>query len=82
MIVFSNGQEVVKYFDELLRTWPTDSFRRRQPVSLLLLDINMPVLNGYETLLRVKQTFSEFNDKQGPDGPKVVRPMICYMSQM
>ena len=47
-----------------------------QPVSLVLLDINMPILNGLETLKLIKEQYSIYNKD------KLVRPMICYLSQM
>ena len=33
-----------------------------QPVSLLLLDINMPIVNGMEALKLIKQKFVELNN--------------------
>ena len=33
----------------------------KMPVALLLLDINMPILDGMETLVRVKQMFADYN---------------------
>ena len=41
----------------------------------MLLDINMPILNGLETLKKIKELF-ETNDEK-----KLMRPMICYLSQ-
>ena len=35
-----------------------------QPVSLLLLDINMPIINGLETLKLVKDKFKRHNTRQ------------------
>ena len=63
-----------------------------QPVSLLLLDINMPILNGLQVLLKVKEKF-ELTEKKlaeiesTEDQPastsklRVVRPLIAYLSQ-
>ncbi len=51
LVMFANGQEVVDYFDELLDDKNEIPI---QPVSLLLLDINMPILDGLETLRLVK----------------------------
>ena len=33
-----------------------------QPITLILLDINMPVLDGFETLKRIKEIFTEHNE--------------------
>ena len=58
-----------------------------QPVVLLLIDINMPILNGMETVPKIKKLFTEFNNfmREGPSvsGRKnlVVRPPILYFSQ-
>ena len=50
-----NGQEVVDFFDELFDGLNlSGSTTPRQPVSLLLLDINMPILTGMETLILIK----------------------------
>ena len=48
-------------------------------MALLLLDINMPVMGGHETLIEVKKMFKEFN--QSNRAKKLLRPMICYLSQ-
>ena len=81
--MFANGQSVVNFISKLLTDLQSDSDQgfeqMMQPVSLLLLDINMPVLNGYETLIKVKELFKQVNE----NNPKqqFVRPMICYLSQ-
>ena len=80
LVDFANGQEVVGYFTKILLQLPEERQQVVQPVSLLLLDINMPVLNGYETLKKVKQLFKDFNESSGPNEPLVLRPMICYLS--
>ena len=63
-----------------------------------MLDINMLILNGLETLEIVKEKFEKINEKLNrriaiemaftedaslPNPPhlKVMRPMICYLSQ-
>ena len=62
-----------------------------QPVRLVLLDINMPVLDGFETLKKVKEIFdahnARANDIEGDDSfptprPFVLRPFICLFSQL
>lgn len=45
---FRNGQEVITYLDQL----PEDA---RLP-KLIILDLNMPILNGTQTLLQIKKT--------------------------
>ena len=51
-------------------------------MSLLLLDINMPVLDGYETLKKVKQLFKDYNKNIDINSPMLLRPMICYLSSI
>ena len=80
LVDFHNGQEIVDYFEWTLNQISEIRNRVVQPVSLLLLDINMPILNGYDTLKKVKQLFKDFNDKRDPASPLVLRPMICYLS--
>ena len=53
--VFSNGQETVQFLDGLLNNIPKKELdgsncKPFQPIALVLLDINMPILNGFETL--------------------------------
>ena len=45
-------------------------------MALILLDINMPILNGLETLKLIKSRF-EAREEQ-----RLMRPMICYLSQL
>ena len=75
----SNGQEVIDYFDKLFQDINKKTQRPIQPVSLLLLDINMPILDGMETCKRVKMKFEEFN-KVNNDKSPIIRPLICYFS--
>ena len=45
LVIFGNGKEVVEFFDSILQH-PDEI----QPVSLLILDINMPIYNGMKAL--------------------------------
>ena len=45
-------------------------------MALVLLDINMPILDGLETSKLIKKRFSAY------DEAKLIRPMICYLSQL
>lgn len=68
--IFSNGQEVVEFFEQhLLKEMSAQKIDRTyQPVALLLIDINMPILNGMETVPKIKKLFTEFNNlmREGP----------------
>ena len=77
-VSLTNGQEVLDYIDKVLEdlTFDTAQPRVQQPISLILLDINMPILHGLETLPRVMHAFREINNKL-----PVLRPLICYLSQ-
>ena len=54
-----------------------------QPVALLLLDINMPVMTGIEALSIIKKKFKETNKELISKGRTelIVRPVICFFSQ-
>lgn len=86
LVLFSNGLEVVNYFTKILENIDVRREEKTvQPVSLLLLDINMPILDGFETLKQVKQLITVFNDKNetSMSSPctRVLRPLICYYTQ-
>ena len=52
---FTDGQGVIEHFEKILRELPEiKDGNPVQPVSLLLLDINMPVKDGFQTLKEVK----------------------------
>ena len=65
LILFQDGLETINYFNQLLEDLQTEltsgqiSTRKGalQPVSLLLLDVNMPILNGIQVLMQVKEKF-------------------------
>ena len=91
LVMCSNGQEVVDYFDRLLddvKESQGDRMTPFQPVALLLLDINMPILGGMEALKIIKSKYQRMNsaldlgDTGRQDGnPLLLRPVICYLSQ-
>ena len=58
LITMNDGKDVVEYFEKYLTEIKSnDQVTPLQPVSLLLLDINMPILNGIDTLRAVKEIF-------------------------
>ena len=60
----SNGQEVVDYIDKLLEDIEMGrSEPKTQPVALLLLDINMPLLSGMEACKLVKEKYHKLNKR-------------------
>ena len=65
LVSLSNGAEVVEYFDKIFEDIKSNPNRPNvtsiQPVALLLLDINMPIMTGIETLTAVKEKFQIFN---------------------
>ena len=67
LLVFSDGQEVFDYIEDVLnylKQEPVDfSERPIQPISLLLLDINMPNITGLEALKMIKQKYREVNEE-------------------
>ena len=55
------------YFDNLLKNIADyggfKGHKPIQPVSLLMLDINMPIVNGLQALKQIKQKYKDLNDK-------------------
>ena len=51
-----------------------------QPVSLLILDINMPVVNGLQAAAKIKELFE--NAERDKGGNKIIRPLIVFLSQL
>ena len=55
LITLKNGQEVIDYIDKVTEDLTFEvSTSPLWPIPLLLLDINMPILTGLETLPLVK----------------------------
>ena len=100
LIMFQDGLEAVNYFNQLLEDLQTElKFDKNphkngviQPVSLLILDVNMPILNGIQVLMQVKEKFDQLEGKLSDTRKlisytetklpivKVVRPLIAYLS--
>ena len=60
---------MVEFFEHLLKEMSTEKIDETcQPVALLLIDINMPILNGMETVPKIKKLFTELNNymREGP----------------
>ena len=92
LTMFNNGQDVVDHFKTELDKIDIDKLQNEklpiQPVSLLLLDINMPLLDGFETLKAVKGLFDQLNERLRKEQQHeekadifVLRPTICFFSQ-
>ena len=72
MEIFGNGQETVNHFERVLNSLEYDEIdieslnvteHAIQPVTLLLLDINMPLLNGFQVLTQVKSMFAQVEQR-------------------
>lgn len=93
LITVNDGQDVMQWFESYLNGLDSQDgdlgSRTLQPVTLLLLDINMPIIHGIEALRLIKEKFNTYNyrfnrsQNQLIDGPqlRILRPMICYFSQ-
>ena len=98
LTLFNDGQDVIDHLDDRLTDIKIDdveSTRPVQPYSLLLLDINMPIKNGFDTLNEVKELYAKHNKRlskltysplinaRAPaDRTFIMRPMIVFFSQM
>ena len=88
--IFSDGRRVVDYISEVIddldsssggvaTKWPV------QPVTLLLLDVNMPILTGMEAMKMIRDKYKQINEKyraiHDTDRKVVIEPLMCYYSQ-
>ena len=80
-IFFTNGQQVVQAVENILDS--TDPTQTKQPISLIILDINMPIMDGMQTAKRVKQLYDEYNEilaKESNCAHGLVRPFLCHLT--
>ena len=64
--MFGDGKETIDHFNQLLDNILNDPDKVPeviQPVSLLLLDINMPGISGIEATKQVKRLFNDANER-------------------
>lgn len=85
LVILSNGGEVVNFFDSFFECLKNTSSQTNdsnlyQPIALLLLDINMPLMNGMDVCKRVKEIYKAHNSSV-KKGKHALRPVICYLSQ-
>ena len=55
--MFENGQEVVDYFQNMRGDLGVQHDQDQKLVTLLILDVNMPILSGNEALVQIKERF-------------------------
>lgn len=66
LTMFSGGLATVTWFREMLNHINLQDLKGDkviQPVSLLILDINMPDITGIEVLKHVKKAYDDINEK-------------------
>ena len=88
--LFIDGQSTLNYFENLL-VEPLTQFRNpfdpsiAQPVALLILDVNLPVITGLEVCSKVKEIYTrkqkELNEKS-TDPIQLHRPLIIFYSSL
>ena len=71
--IYQNGADVVKFFQWVIMDPEVDD--EIQPVSLLLLDINMPIMHGLECSEKINQMYKEQNQERlKQNKPPLVSP--------
>ena len=87
---FANGKMVLDIFDEIFLNLEDLAFfndkaaqQLIQPITLVFLDINMPVVDGLETAKQIKQKIDIYNKKVSEvDGSsKLLRPLLIHLTQ-
>ena len=67
LLTYADSTDAIDKVHQILQDITPQAVRNRskplQPITLILLDINMPVLNGFETLSRVKEMFTNHNQR-------------------
>lgn len=57
LLIFKDGKEAIDYFEALLQ-----NFEEKNIPEIILLDINMPVMDGWEFLERFTKIENKFNN--------------------
>ena len=60
--IYQNGADVVKFFQWAIMD--TEHENNIQPVSLVLLDINMPIMHGLECSEKINKIYKQENEKR------------------
>ena len=82
VILLSNGQEACDYFETSLTEFQAEGEPTKQPITLLLIDINMPIMTGMEAVEHIKQKYERLNQSRREQGKEeVARPAMFYYSQ-
>ena len=84
---FNDGLSAIQHVETVLSGIQDPDVVHEQPITLLILDMQMPLMNGFETLKFVKEAYAKHNlllmSRQLVNRPQrlhVVRPMICFFS--
>ena len=90
LTMLTDGQKVIDVFERILHDLTyldSDDLEDfpYQPVVLLLIDINMPLVDGFEAIKTIKHMYKDVNQRHqqetGSNEDKIIRPLICYYSQ-
>ena len=80
--MLSNGQEACEFIERSLDEIQSDEKSAKQAVTLLLVDINMPIMTGMEAVRIIRQRYESFNQSRREQGKEeVARPAMFYYSQ-
>ena len=80
LITFPDGQQAVEYFKSLIEINKIRTTTKFYPVSLLILDINMPVLNGLQAAEKIRALYKTGNENLS--GSKLMPPVIVFLTQL
>ena len=60
---------MINHFNKLLtRNKDLTDAKSLQPISLVLIDFNMPIMSGFEAITAIKKKFEEFNEERARKG--------------
>ena len=59
---FQNGKEAVEFIKFTLDAAWTSEPQSLNPITLILMDINMPIMTGIEALKLIKQSYEGLNE--------------------